>query len=346
LLLVTTAVALAPDVSRGLARRAALRDLAAASGASGQAGGLGPAPSGGVFLPLGRASGTTLASWQTVGGCGAGAASGTGAGVKWIGRGVSGGLFNVQCQANYAPLFTTPKRPEHQLFLNTLVTASVTEKVVLGANVPFVYKYLVDPDVNRVDISNGGLGDASVQGTYKLGPINATSVTAVLGLPSGVYDAKKYGTTYLRQHQQTGFGRVTGSLMVDHTMDEIWGVVVLGGVAAYRGGENRLGNYRAPSATGYAYAGRFVGPFVPAVGLALTGFAGHDRDRTEEERTALVSVAPSLSIEWATEYFALLLGGTIPYQYDGFDKDSEGRPRTPHGFGPWMVALGISVAPF
>src|SRR6202008_418693 len=42
-----------------------------------------------------------LASWQTVGGCGAGASSGTGAGVKWVGRNVSGGLFHVECQANY-----------------------------------------------------------------------------------------------------------------------------------------------------------------------------------------------------------------------------------------------------
>ncbi|HEY0712728.1 MAG TPA: hypothetical protein VGF45_08650, partial [Polyangia bacterium] len=45
-----------------------------------------------------------LASWATIGGCGAGASSGSGAGIKWIGRSVSGGLFQVQCQGNYGPL--------------------------------------------------------------------------------------------------------------------------------------------------------------------------------------------------------------------------------------------------
>src|SRR5687768_13456436 len=45
-----------------------------------------------------------LASWQSVGGCGAGSTSGAGAGVKWIGRNVTGGLFNAQCQTSYAKL--------------------------------------------------------------------------------------------------------------------------------------------------------------------------------------------------------------------------------------------------
>src|SRR5436305_8067301 len=44
-----------------------------------------------------------LASWQTVGGCGAGSATGIG-GIKWIGRNVTGGLIHVQTQGNYTQL--------------------------------------------------------------------------------------------------------------------------------------------------------------------------------------------------------------------------------------------------
>ena len=53
--------------------------------------------------------GRALASWQTVGGCGAGASTGNAAGVKWIGRSVTGGLFGVQCQVTYTRL--GPRRP-------------------------------------------------------------------------------------------------------------------------------------------------------------------------------------------------------------------------------------------
>src|SRR5262245_26924323 len=38
-----------------------------------------------------------LAVWESIAGCGAGSSTGIG-GIKWIGRNVSGGLVNVQCQ--------------------------------------------------------------------------------------------------------------------------------------------------------------------------------------------------------------------------------------------------------
>src|SRR6266516_3718512 len=42
-----------------------------------------------------------LASWETIGGCGAGGTGGAGVGVKWIGRNTTGGLFQMITQANY-----------------------------------------------------------------------------------------------------------------------------------------------------------------------------------------------------------------------------------------------------
>src|SRR5947207_1617943 len=44
--------------------------------------------------------GPLLASWETIGGCGAGSTGGAGV-VKWIGRSTTGGLFQSITQANY-----------------------------------------------------------------------------------------------------------------------------------------------------------------------------------------------------------------------------------------------------
>jgi hypothetical protein len=286
-----------------------------------------------------------LASWETVGGCGASAATGAGAGVKWIGRNVSGGLFNVECQANYTPILSNPQKVEYQFFFSTLLRTDVGDKWSFGLNVPLVYKYMRDPYRINVDLSNSGLGDIFLQATRKFGTINDTSVTAAVGFPTGTYD-QQYKMLYLRQHQQLGFGRTAASLTIDHTMDEIWGLFVLGAVGSYRGGQNKLENYRAPSASTYGFVGWYLGPVVPSLGLSLTGFSGHDRDRSEDENTGLYLAAPTASLEWSTDWIAFLLGASFPYQYDGIKQDSNGAPKSPWGWGPWTVTLGVAFAPF
>jgi hypothetical protein len=298
----------------------------------------------------GERGGPLLASWETVGGCGATAGAGVGAGVKWIGRGVSGGLFGVQCLGSYTQLRGDLDN-EEQYFATTLITLELSEKVSAGVAIPYAYKYLHDPyghqsfDKEIIDLSNGGIADMSFQVTRKLGSINATSLTASLTLPTGTHDVK-YKMSMLRQHQQLGFGKVAGSLVLDHTMDQIWGLVVLGGAASWRGGENDVQSYRPPSGSAYAYAGYFLGPIVPALGLSVTGLPGHDRDQGNEEETALYSAAANASIEWSTSWMAILIAGSLPYQYDGVLLDQSGRPRNPWGFGPWTVSLGVSFAPF
>jgi hypothetical protein len=301
-------------------------------------------------------TGGLLSSWQTVGGCGSSGATGS-AGIKWIGRGATGGLFNVQVQANYSRLGSSPYQ-EQDLFLNTLITRDIAQKWNVGVNIPFVYKYFADPlmlggpTTQAIDYSNGGLGDMSVQGTHRFGAINDTALTLVVGLPTGTYQATfnkisvANGGQALHQQQQLGFGKVTGALILDHTIDQIWGNVILGGVAAWRGGQNApLENYRSPSATGYAYAGYFWGPFVPALGLTLTGFQKHDRDQSQDENSALFVAAANASIEWSTDWIAVLLGGSLPYQYVGATTGG-GTPVPAWGWGSWIVALGIAVSPF
>jgi hypothetical protein len=270
-------------------------------------------------------------------------------GLKWIGRNVTGGLFNVQEQVTYTKLVGEAGNPEYNLFFNTLITADIGQKWNVGVNLPLVYKYLVDPKGTGVDYSNSGLGDINLLATLKLGRIKSWSLTGILGIPTGVHDAH-YNPTgipiYLNQSEQIGFGEWTGSLILDHTLDQMWGLIVLGGAAAWRGGKNNLDSYRAPSGTVYGYAGYFLGPLVPAFGLSLTGFTGHDTDQNDEQTTPLVSLAENISLEWSNGWIAVLIAASFPFGYDGITEDDNGNRRSPWRFLPWTVSLGIAVAPF
>jgi hypothetical protein len=216
-----------------------------------------------------------------------------------------------------------------------------------------VYKYLVDPNhvgapgvTPATDYTNSGLGDINLLVTRKLGRINSLLLTGILGIPTGVYDAHIAPGKYADLSQQIGFGEVTGSLILDQTLDQMWGLIVLGGTAAWRGGENRIHNYRAPSGTLYGYAGYFLGPLVPAFGLSVTGFTGHDRNQDAIQNTPLFSMAVNLSIEWSTSWIALLVAASFPYGYDGIGQADDGTPRSQWRFFPWTVSFGVAASPF
>ena len=273
-------------------------------------------------------------------------------GLKWIGRNVTGGLFNVQEQVTYTKL-GEPGHPEYNLFFNTLITADIGQKWNVGVNLPVAYKYLVDPNKLGVpgvtpptDFTNSGIGDINLLVTRKLGRINSLLLTGILGVPTGVYDAHITPLKYASLSQQIGFGEVTGSLTLDQTLDQMWGLIVLGGNAAWRGGENRIHNYRPPSGTLYGYAGYFLGPLVPALGLSVTGFTGHDRDQDQAQKTPFFSMAVNPSIEWSTTWLALLVAASFPYGYDGIGQDPNGAPRSKWRFFPWTVSFGVAIAPF
>jgi hypothetical protein len=283
-----------------------------------------------------------LASWRTVAGCGAGASSSTGGGVKWIGRNVSGGLFRVECQANY---IDTPNGPSY--VGTALVSADLGERWTLGVSVPYLYKMIYDPYGLGFDVHNRGLGDVNALVTRKFGAIEQLSATLALGAPSGSHDATLVRDTsvLLAQDRQLGLGKPTASLMLDHVLDNDWGPTVLGGLASWRGGTNDLQSYRAPTASLYAFTSYLLGPFAPAIGLQASGFSRHDRDRGVEQASPLFSVAGNVSLEWSTDWLALLIGASFPYQYDGLRTDADGRPRNPWGFGPWVIAAGFAFSP-
>jgi hypothetical protein len=278
-----------------------------------------------------------LASWQTIGGCGAGASTGGVGGVKWIGRNVRGGLFKVECQANYVDI------PEgHQYVGTSLVSADVTPKWNLGVNVPYLYKYMNDPFKVGVDLANKGPGDVNLLLTRRLGATNDWTVTLSGGLPTGTNDVA-YLREPLPQDWQLGLGKPTAALTIDHTIDNLWGPVVLGGTANWRGGENQHGNYRAPTASLYSYVGYLLGPLVPAAGLSLTGFAGPDRDRGSPQAVPGATLAAHLSLEWATDWMAVLVGTSLPADF-AVKSESKTEKENRFGYG-WTFAIGLAFAP-
>jgi hypothetical protein len=293
----------------------------------------------GLSLRVSRLQGL-LSSWETIGGCGAGSSNGAGGGIKWIGRSVTGGLFQLQTLATYTHL-----SDGYNLSLSVQISRDLSEKWNLGFAVPLLYKYYRDMYGLPVDISNAGVGDVAAFLTRRFGEINATSLTLLVAAPTGAHDAR-FRTIPLTQEKQLGLGRVNGSLTLDHTLDETWGVIVLGGSAGYRGGQNELGNYRAPVAAIYGYSGYFAGPLVPSLGLSLSHFFGVDRDRGLDQEIQLWAVTGTLAVEWSTDWLAILGGVSLPYGWDKRGVVDSAVATTDAGLQPWTVGIGFTISPF
>ncbi len=271
-------------------------------------------------------SGVLLATWHSVAGCGAGSSTGIG-GIKWIGRNVSGGLVNVQSQVSY-----TRFSDGYVYSVQNQISADLGDRWNVGVVVPYLYKYHTDPFGLRFDLSNKGLGDVNLLLSRRFGPIAATTVTLSLGLPTGSHQASHLGN-YLRQDRQLGVGEPSGGLLVDHVLDNLWGPVVIGGVVSYPGRANQLENFRAPSGTVYSYAGYLLGPVVPAIGVSATAFWGADRDRglASDDRPPWM-LSANASLEWSTDWVALLVGASLPYHVSGLQ--------------PWTAGVGLALSPF
>jgi hypothetical protein len=293
-----------------------------ASGAPGTVVGAAGVPAGERLAQLSPLT----ASWRSVAGCGAGSSTGVG-GIKWVGRNVTGGLVNVQCQANYTKL-----SDGYVYAVQNQISADLGERWNVGVVVPYLYKYMVDPFGLRFDLSNQGIGDVNLLLSRRLGPIRATTVTVSVGIPTG-NERAEYLSNVLRQDRQLGSGQTSGGLMIDHVLDNIWGPAVLGGTVVYPGKENDLENFRAPFASVYGYVGYLLGPLVPSLGISATNYFGQDRDRglPSDERPPWM-VSANGSLEWSTDWVALLAGVSLPYHVSGLQ--------------PWTVGFGLALSPF
>jgi hypothetical protein len=282
-----------------------------------------------------------LASWETIGGCGAGSSTGAGGGIKWIGHSVTGGLFQLQTLGTYTHLSNG-----YNVSVNTQVSWDMGEKWNAGLSVPLLYKYYRDYYSLPVDISNAGVGDIAAFLTRRFGEINDTSLTLLVAAPTGVHDAK-YKNDLLTQEKQLGLGKVNGSLTLDHTLDKTWGLIVLGGSFGYRGGQNALGNFRAPAASVYGYTGYFSGRWVPSLGLSLSHFFGVDRDRGLDQEVQLSAVTGTFALEWANDWLAILGGVSLPLGWDTRGVVDDGLAKKPDArLQPWTAGLGFTISPF
>ncbi len=296
------------------------------------------APDSTLSLRVSRLDGL-LASWETIGGCGSGTSTGAAGGIKWIGRSVTGGAFQLQTLGTYMHL-----QNGYVFTMSSQVSRDLGEKWNVGASVPLLYKYYRDYRGLPVDISNSGFGDVAAFATRRFGEINDTTLTVLVGFPTGVHDAT-YKMDLLTQEKQLGLGKLTGSAALGHTFDETWGVVVVGTAFNYRGGQNALGNYRAPAAAVYGYGGYFLGPWVPALGLSLQHFFGVDRDRGLDQEVQLWAVAGSFTLEWSSDTVAILGGVSLPF---GWAQRGvvDGATSNDTGLQPWTVGLGLTISPF
>jgi hypothetical protein len=345
-----------PMAARGLARRQALARLAELSNGPGPTCALDDVAHSARLARLGP----LLASWETIGGCGAGGGT-AGSGIKWIGRNTTGGLFQVQSVNNYITLPLTasggPGQTGFNFITNNQITRDFSDKWNAGVSIPYAYKYYLSP-FGDGPLWNAGLADMSVMATRKLGTDNSTLVTGMVILPTGTYQAvyTKVGTMIpqlLSPTQQLGYGKVTGSLLIDHIFDKDWGLILVGGAANYRGAHQTANPggmvplehwYRSPGATAYAYAGYFLGPLVPAIGLNAVGTRGPDTrgDFGDTVGIPVLSVAGQASVEWSNPYLAVLLGAYLPVSVYQDSWGDYGHLK----LQAWTVALGVSVSPF
>jgi hypothetical protein len=273
-----------------------------------------------------------LASWGDIGGCGAGggASSSTGGGVKWVGRGVQGGLIDVQCLAS-----ETFVHGNEFTFFNVRLGTRALTGWNFGLYVPVLYKI---GDVTVLGATRtahmAGFGDVSVEASRKLGITGAHLLTLGASAPSGAWDAVRRGVV-LPQHLQLGSGTLGVSGAYEYTFDRDWGLAILGAGASYGGWENSIGDFRSPSASAYTHVGFFLGPLVPSVGLTLFGKPMRDRERGEDKPTDTdprFMITPNVTLEWASDELALLLSASTAFSTLGFENAT--------------VTLGISASLF
>ena len=176
------------------------------------------------------------------------------------------------------------------------------------------------------EASIAGFGDVGLEVGRSFGRIGQHRVMLTASAPTGSADAVRQGVV-LPQHLQLGSGVPGLTAQYQHTRDHDWGLTVLGGTASYAGWENDIGDYRAPSATGHAYAGYMLGALVPSVGLTVYGKLQHDRERGAErtpDRDPRLMLVPSLGCEWSTSWLAVLPAATVALSTGGVESVSVG----------------------
>lgn len=173
--------------------------------------------------------------WACIGGCGASSGSvSMDTQLKWIGRGVTGALFDAEVLYMNAGVSDNSyesrevsdghlRYRSNALLLNLFYHMRYLD---FKLGLPLVMK-------SGHDNKTGLMGDMSLDITKKWGMLGNIRSALTFSLPTGRYDI--YTSQTIRNPEmQLGSGTVNAGIRLDYTMDKDWGIITLG--TAYSGG--------------------------------------------------------------------------------------------------------------
>lgn len=176
----------------------------------------------------------SLEPWQNIGGCGAGGSGGGSSGLRWVGRGVSGALLDIEM---------LPKINFGQTFLFSTVEPRLAYHprwaTELGLSMPIGMKEMEVQYQTNLDqqlIRNGSRGDLTADVRQLFGDHSQYAAQFSLTFPTGQYDAQR-GTdqskNILPQSLQMGRGIYSGTLGLSYTRDYDQGMMLCDGYVSY-----------------------------------------------------------------------------------------------------------------
>ena len=176
------------------------------------------------------------AAWAPIGGCGAGGGGGAAGAGKWIGRGATGGLYDIQVLQNRTV-------GEDYTYDQTGLDLSAKFLQNWTAGVSMSWKsntFEIDPYKRNDSYYGtktevvGGLGDVGLSLGRTFGDMSQYSTTFSVGLPTGRHDIKRTFSNaesyspWMPPQVQPGSGHLTLGLSGETTIDRDWGLYILG----------------------------------------------------------------------------------------------------------------------
>jgi hypothetical protein len=176
------------------------------------------------------------AAWSAIGGCGAGGGGGSAGAGKWIGRGATGGLYDIQVLQNRTV-------GEDYTYDQTGIDVStkVFEAYTIGLSASWKSNvFEIDPYKTGSDFTGtktevvGGFGDLGLSASRNFGDMNQHSATVSLGLPTGRHDIKRTFSNadgfspWMPPQVQPGSGHYALGITGETTVDRDWGLYILG----------------------------------------------------------------------------------------------------------------------
>ncbi|NET23758.1 MAG: hypothetical protein F6K07_32690, partial [Okeania sp. SIO1H5] len=146
-----------------------------------------------VSLLSSKTTSESFASWKNIGGCGAGGGAGSAGAGKWIGRGASGGLYDVEALSN-----TTLGGDYNYGSVGLNITTKIGNATTFGTSLSWksntfeISEFATSDDDYGTELhQTGGMADLGFSLTQNFGPINQYMLSLSTSLPTGQHDIKR-----------------------------------------------------------------------------------------------------------------------------------------------------------